>query len=213
MANEPTKPETESPVSRGGRTRGCLVDLAIVVVLAIVAFFVITTFVAQPYEVEQDSMSPTIAEGQYVLVDKLTPHFDGYSRGDIVVFNPIKRDSCSDPTGVPLPGAASYIKRIIGEPGDVIELRDGDTYVNGALLSEPYAPPDETGPPGLSWVVPQGRLFVMGDNRPGSIDSRSDLIGPICINDVIGRAVLRYWPINRAAIIQTPTYGNVPSGQ
>jgi glutaminyl-peptide cyclotransferase len=102
-----------------------------------------------------------------------------------------------------------YIKRVIGEPGDLVELRDGLVHVNGALLAEPYVDGPVTGPDSIS-VVPAGRLFVMGDNRPGSIDSRSDLIGAICINDVIGRVFLRYWPINKMAILQSPTYENVP---
>lgn len=209
--DEPTKPEVATPAHGRARPLGCLIDIAAGIVLTIVAYFVITTFVAQPYEVEQDSMSTTVEEGQHVLVDKLTPHFDGYSRGDIVIFSPVRRTACSDSAAVLLPGTAPFIKRVIGEPGDLIELRDGDVYVNGALLPEPYVDGPVTGPPGLHWVVPQGRLFVMGDNRPGSLDSRSDQIGPICINDVIGRAILRFWPLNRMAIFQTPTYGNVPT--
>ena len=210
MADEPAQLQVDAAVPRRRRARGCLIDLVAVVGVSIVAYWLVTAFVVQPFRIEQDSMSPTLQQEQYVLVDRLTPHFDGYSRGDIIVFNAIKRDACSDPAGVPLPGSTPYIKRVIGEPGDLIQLQDGDVYVNGVKLSEPYAPADETGPPGLSWVVPQGRLFVMGDNRPGSIDSRSDLIGPVCINDVIGRAVLRYWPINRAEVVQAPTYPSLP---
>jgi len=180
-----------------------------VLVLAGIALFVITTFVAQPFKVEQDSMYPTVQEGQYLLIDKLTPHVAGYSRGDIVIFNPIKRAACSDATGEPLPGSTPYIKRVVGEPGDHIELRDGHVYLNGATLDEPYAGDAQTGPPGLTWVVPDGRMFVMGDNRPGSIDSRFDTIGSICINDVIGKAFLRYWPLNRLGLFQSPAYGLV----
>ena len=209
-AVDPAQPEAPTPARRRGRPLGLLIDIAAVLVLTIVGYFVVTTFVAQPYEVEQDSMYTTLQEGQHVLVDKLTPRFDGYKRGDIVIFSPVQRVACSDSASVPLPGTAPFIKRVIGEPGDLIELRDGDVYVNGALLAEPYVDGPVTGPPGLHWVVPQGRLFVMGDNRPGSIDSRSDQIGPICINDVIGRAILRYWPLNKMAILQTPTYSNVP---
>lgn len=173
----------------------------------------VTTFVAQPYEVQQESMRSTLEEGQYVLVDKLSPRFDSYSRGDIVVFHPVRRlDACSDPAMVPLPDPTPYVKRVIGEPGDLIELRDGAVYVNGVLISEPYVHGLLTGP-GTSqdtWVVPRDRLFVMGDNRSDSIDSRFDQIGPICVNDVIGRAFLRYWPLNKLGVLQTPTYVGVP---
>jgi signal peptidase I len=205
----PTKPNVATAPHRRAPSVGCLIDIAGGIVLAIVAYFVVTTFIAQPYEVEQDSMRTAVEEGQYVLVDKLTPHFDGYSRGDIVVFSAVRREACQASESVPLPGSAPYIKRVIGEPRDVVELRDGLVYVNGALLAEPYVEGPVTGPDS-AWVVPQGRLFVMGDNRPGSIDSRSDQIGAICIDDIIGRAVLRYWPINKMAVLQSPTYENVP---
>ena len=190
-----------------GRARplGCLIEIAQSLILTIVVFFVITTFVAQPYEVQQESMRTTLEEGHYVLVDKLSPHFDTYSRGDIVVFNPVRREESCSEHGVPLPEPTLYIKRVIGEPGDLVELRDGNVHINGVHISEPYVR-GLTGPLSTAWVVPQGRLFVMGDNREGSIDSRSDEIGPICVNDVVGRAFLRYWPLNKIGILPTPTY-------
>jgi signal peptidase I len=194
------------------RARGCLIEVASTLILTLVVYFVVTTFVAQPYEVQQESMRSTLEEGQYVLVDKMTPRFDSYSRGDIVVFNPVRRaESCSDPA-VALPDPTPYIKRVIGEPGDLVELRDGDVFVNGVLIFEPYVRGVATGPLSTqdTWVVEQGRLFVMGDNRTDSVDSRSDRIGEICINDVVGRAFLRYWPLDKIGILQTPTYGEVP---
>lgn len=202
---------TPKPVSR--RPLGCLIEIAETLVLTIVIFWVIQTFVAQPFRVEQESMRTTLEPDQYVLVDKLTPHFDNYSRGDIVVFNPVLREgSCSTPV-TDDPGAITpYIKRVIGEPGDVVELRDGDVFVNGVQIDERYVQGVLTRP--LSgeetWVVDDGRVFVMGDNRENSTDSRSDSIGQICINDVVGRAWLRYWPINTLGILQTPTYRDVP---
>src|SRR6187401_3562115 len=87
---------TPAPVTR--RPLGCLIEIAETLILTIVIFWVIQTFVAQPYQVQQESMRTTLEEGQYVLVDKLTPHFDSYSRGDIVVFHPlIHEESCSTP--------------------------------------------------------------------------------------------------------------------
>ena len=102
---------------------GCLFEIVETLVLTLVIFFVIQTFVAQPYKVQQQSMERTLEPEQYVLVDKLTPRFDAYKRGDIVVFNPPERLGADD--GTP------FIKRVIGEGGDTVEIRDdGIVYVN-----------------------------------------------------------------------------------
>ena len=202
---------TPKAVSR--RPLGCLIEIAETLVLTIIIFWAIQTFVAQPYRVEQESMRITLEPDQYVLVDKLTPRFDSYSRGDIVVFNPVLRDtSCTaDPIDVVLE-QTPYIKRVIGEPGDTVELRDGDVFVNGSRMEEPYVRGVPTDPLSEddSWVVQPDRLFVMGDNRENSTDLRSDQIGEICVGDVVGRAWLRYWPLNTIGILPTPTYPNVP---
>jgi signal peptidase I len=196
------RPYTPLLVSR--RPLGCLVEIAETLVLTLVIFLVIQAFVAQPYQVQQESMRLTLEEGQYVLVDKLTPNFDEYSRGDIIVFAPPNS-----------PGAdvVPFIKRVIGEPGDRVEIRDGEVYVNGARLDEPYIFSGPTRSPegdGL-WQVPTGNLFVMGDNRNNSTDSRSRSIGPIPVQNVVGRAFLRYWPLNVLGILPTPTYEGVPA--
>jgi signal peptidase I len=213
-ATEPTaeggRRYTRGSVSR--RPLGCLIEVAETLILTIVIFFLIQTFVAQPFQVQQESMHGTLEEGQYVLVDKLTPHFDNYSRGDIVVFHPVTHEgSCSSPPDVvPLGDETPFIKRVLGEPGDLVELQDGEVFVNGVQVDEPYIHGALTTELGneSSWTVPDDRLFVMGDNRMHSSDSRA--FGPICIGDVVGRAWLRYWPINTLGILQTPTYPNVP---
>jgi signal peptidase I len=188
---------------------GCLFEIVETLVLTLVIFFVIQTFVAQPYQVQQQSMERTLEPFQYVLVDKLTPRWDAYDRGDIVVFDP-PESWTPDPT--------PFIKRVIGLPGDVVEVRDdGDVYVNDVRLDEPYlfanaagireptdAPPDQS-----RWVVPDGQLFVMGDHRRSSADSR--VFGPISREDVVGRAFLRYWPLDTLGILQTPVYSDVPA--
>lgn len=188
---------------------GCLVEVVETLVLTLVIFFVIQNFVAQPYQVQQNSMERTLEPGQYVLVDKLSPRWDAYKRGDVVVFNP-PAEWTPDPT--------PFIKRVIGLPGDKVEIRDdGKVYVNGVALDEPYTyknaagvnEPTTTLNDESSWVVPTGELFVMGDHRQKSADSRA--FGPIAETAVIGRAFLRYWPISTVGILQTPTYPGVPT--
>jgi signal peptidase I len=179
------------------RVRGCLLEAVETLVLTLIIFLIIQTFIAQPYQVEQQSMENTLLPNQYVLVDKLTPRFDGYQRGDIVVFTP---------PGQPA-GTTPYIKRVIGLPGDVVDLRNGHVVINGQAISEPYVYPGQTTEP-LSgqdhWVVPQDTLFVLGDHRENSTDSR--VFGPVPLKNVIGRAWLRYWPLGDFEVIATPTY-------
>jgi signal peptidase I len=189
-----------------GSSFGCLVEVAETLILTLVIFFVIQNFIAQPYQVQQKSMERTLEPGQYVLVDKLTPHWDSYSRGDVVVFNPPPAWT-EDPT--------PFIKRVIGLPGDVVTVKDdGLVYINDTPLDEPYTYTNAAGvhepttaPGAQRWVVPEGQLFVMGDHRQASADSR--VFGPIAISDVIGRAFLRYWPLSTFGIISTPTYPDV----
>jgi signal peptidase I len=182
---------------------GCLIEIVETLVLTLIIFFVIQTFVAQPYRVQQQSMEQTLEPDQYVLVDKLTPRFDAYKRGDIVVFNPPK--SWVQSNGQP------YIKRIIGIGGDKIELKDGKVLLNGIALLEPYVyadngvtQPTEDLMGAGTWLVPDGQLFLMGDHRGNSADSRE--FGPVDISTVIGRAWLRYWPVDTFEIIPTPSH-------
>jgi signal peptidase I len=198
---------TESP--EGGRPRalGCLFEVVETLVLTLLIFFGIQTFVAQPYQVEQESMENTLLPGQYVLVDKLTPRWAAYERGDIVVFHA--------PAGFQPEKDVPFIKRVIGLPGDTVEIRDGSVYVNDVRLPEPYVFDDganagtEPSPDGrTSWEVAAGMLFVLGDHRPASEDSR--VFGPIAVSSVLGRAWLRYWPLDTFGVLEQPTYPPAP---
>ncbi len=148
-------------------------------------------------------MERTLEPDQYVLVDKLTPRFDDYKRGDIVVFDPPDAWVTGGPK-VP------YIKRVIGVPGDRIEIKDARVYVNGVPLDEPYIydlQPTTASGPVDAWLVPPGELFVMGDHRSNSADSR--VFGSIAKDRVIGRAWLRYWPLGTFGILPTPIYPEI----
>ena len=185
------------------RARGPALEIVETLVLTVLIFVGIQTFVAQPFEVRQSSMERTLLGGQYVLVDKLTPRWEPYARGDIVVFQP---PESWDSGGVPL------IKRVIGLPGDTVELIEGRVHVNGVELDEPYvyvergeAQPTDPGFSGTTeWLVPEGDLLVMGDHRGASADSRD--FGPIEVANVVGRAWLRYWPFDVFGTLVRPEY-------
>jgi signal peptidase I len=182
---------------------GCLFEIVETLVLTAIIFFVIQTFVAQPYQVQQQSMEQSLEPGQFVLVDKLTPRFDAYKRGDVVVFDPPEDWVQSD--GTP------FIKRVIGVAGDSVAIRDGAVFVNDVRLDEPYvfnvdgAPQDtNAGFERDEWVVAANELFVMGDHRSASQDSRH--FGPIQVGNVVGRAWLRYWPFDAFGVLPTPAH-------
>jgi signal peptidase I len=184
--------------------RGCLLEIAETIVLTLVIYFIVQTFVAQPFQIYQDSMERTLDPGQMVLVDKLSPHFSDYKRGDVIVFNP-PAAAQEDSSGVP------FIKRVIGVAGDTVEVKGGHVWVNGAELDEPYVFDGQSTDPttGQSkWTVPDGELFVMGDHRQQSQDSR--VFGPIPKSSVIGRAWLRYWG-GPFGFVGSASYPNVPS--
>ena len=181
---------------------GCLLEIVETLALTLIIFVVIQNFIAQPYKVQQSSMERTLMQEQYVLVDKLTPHFDTYKRGDIVVFTPPEDWVGADRT--------PFIKRVIGVGGDTVEIHDGGVYINDERLDEPYIYTESDGAVQTTdaaqerWVIPDGDLFLMGDHRQDSADSR--VFGPVPVNQVIGRAWLRYWPFDSFGVLATPTY-------
>ena len=194
------------------RALGCAFEVVETLVLTLLIYLVIHNFVAQPFEVQQSSMVPTIVDGEYILIDKLTIRFDGYHYGDVVVFNP-PSESGLDTEGIP------FIKRIIGLPGDTVSLENGRVFVtrpgqSPVRIEEPYVVPGENGTTALTlcprpncpqeWIVGDGEYFVMGDNRPHSQDSRA--FGPIDTELILGRAWLRYFPLERIGLIERPSY-------
>ncbi len=171
------------------------------IVLTVVVVIAFQAFVAQPYRVEHGSMLSTLHDGEMVLVDKLTPRLGGVHRGDIIVFDPPARDRDD---------GAPFIKRVIGLPGERVELRRGLVWVDGVALDESgYLDADQATEPTdtlTAWDVPPHHLFVLGDHRRDSTDSRMAWLGMVPLERVIGRAAARYWPIDTATVLGAPSY-------
>jgi signal peptidase I len=163
-------------------------DIGETLVLTLVMFVVIRLAV-QNYQIDGTSMVPTFQNSQFVLVDKLTYNFSAPQRGDVIVFE------------FPLNHSQNFIKRIIGIPGDRIEIDSGGNLsVNGETLTEPYINDFENAASGPKNVVlGPNQYFVMGDNRGGSYDSRD--WGPVNRSEIIGKATLVYWPLNQLRLV------------
>ncbi len=200
-------PEAQEETNTRSRVKDAVIEIATTVGLAVVLYLIITTFFVQTFRVEQHSMQNTLQPGEHLLIDKITPRFDDYSRGDIIVFHPQGR---TDQT--------PYIKRVIGVGGDQVEIAEGQVWINGVSINETetqytYASPEDnepTFPTPLTgqavWAVPEGQLFVLGDHRQASTDSRRQTVGLVATDDVVGRAWLRFFPLNTLGIVQTPEY-------
>ena len=161
-------------------------ELVETVLLALALFLVINLLTAR-VRVDGPSMEPSYYHNNRVVVSKVSYLFGEIERGDVIVF-PAPPNPDED-----------YIKRVIGLPGDVIEVRSGTVYVNGEALAEPYisAPPVSNM---RKTSVPPEMVFVMGDNRNVSSDSRA--WGPLPIDDIIGKAVFVYWPLDRVGVVE-----------
>lgn len=167
------------PVEQKTGWRRTVLDTLETIFLSLVLFLAINT-VSERIRVESISMQPTLFPGDYVIVNKLAYRFSHPpQRGDVIVFK-----------YPPNPDAIPYIKRVIGLPGEQIHIAEGNVYVNGQLMLEPWL--KVTTNRGGDWSVPTGQLFVMGDNRNNSSDSRS--WGFVPLENIIGRAEVIYLP-------------------
>jgi signal peptidase I len=165
-----------------------LIDLLQTLILAVILYFLIDAAIAR-VRVENVSMQPTLVQGEFILVNKLAYKLGGdVQRGDIIVFH--------------YPGnpAEDYIKRIVGIPGDHIQIGGGKVLINNQQAIEPYiaSPPNYTG----EWDVPEGHVFVLGDNRNSSSDSHS--WGFVPKEYIVGRALAIYWPLDKFKILSEP---------
>jgi signal peptidase I len=200
--------QREKPLARSA------LELVAIVAAALGLALLIQAFLIKPYEIPSGSMEPTLTINQRVLVDRIGMHFSSPGLGDILVFHPPASENCADSrqgenqAGQQWPGACdtpqhhessqTYITRVVGLPGDRLSIRDGHVYRNGRRESDAYTTPcvgvGECNFP-ATITVPRGDYYMMGDNRPDSLDSR--FWGPVPKGWIIGKAVFTYWPPDR----------------
>jgi signal peptidase I len=196
---------------------GSVLELVVIVAAALLLALLIQAFVVKPYRIPSASMFPTLHVNQRVLVNRIGMHFDSPSVGQIIVFHPPKNfdQGCADPTQGPdepagqacdvsegKPSSQTFIKRLVGLPGDTLRIVNGHVIRNGVRERDPYAVPCQgSSACNLSATikVPAGEYYMMGDNRPDSEDSR--YWGPVPRKWIIGRAFLTYWPPARLGFL------------
>jgi signal peptidase I len=189
--------------------------LPVLLLIALTVAVAIKTFLIQPFYIPTESMLPTIEVNDRVMVSKLNYRFGEPQRGDIVVFlSPLNgEDDASFPkrvarvileaVGIRTASADDLIKRVVAIAGDTVEIHDGKLFVNEAEVDEPYLLEEATMGDFGPIVVPADSVFVMGDNRDVSYDSRR--FGPIANENLVGEAVLRIWPISRFGAVDSVT--------
>jgi signal peptidase I len=200
---------------RGHSASGSLLELVLIVAVALGLALAIQAFLVKPYRIPSESMVPTLAVGQRVLVNRIGTHFGDPHVGDIIVFHPPagaeQGNQCGG--GTPPPGqvcmhesrtdaSVNFIKRVVAAPGDRIAIVDGHVILNGKRQKEPFTEPCSGGE-GCNFprtvTVPAGHWFMMGDNRGSSDDSR--FWGPVPKKWIIGKAFATYWPPKRIGLL------------
>lgn len=199
---------------KGGssRWRAALEIVALVVVAAVIAV-VVKAFIAQAFFIPSASMEPQLTAGDRVVVSRLSYELHEPRRGDIVVFDdpteiPDGDDSfivvrfgrdALEAVGLVKPSDRELIKRVVGLPGETVEVRDNTVMIDGRPLIEPYLPETTVTSDFSPYEVPAGQVFVMGDNRTNSKDSR--IFRGVPVDSIVGRAIARVWPPGRIAFL------------
>jgi signal peptidase I len=227
--------------SKARRSHSTLRETGGIVLTALVVSLLIKTFLVQAFYVPSGSMEPTLhgcpgCRDDRIMVSKLSTHLGGIHRGDVVVFHdrfgwlPEQPAATSGVRGhlhslltyiglAPASADNDLVKRVIAVGGDKVVGRDGAIYVDGAKLTEPYLYPgsNASGPTTFRVTVPKGSLWVMGDHRDASADSRAHMNGPgrgfVRVDDVVGRAFAVVWPLDRATILHRPATFDQPALQ
>jgi signal peptidase I len=177
------------------RQKSAFREILETIVFTLLIYFLIRTFLFENYRVVGKSMVPALQDDEYLVVNKLVYRLHEPQRGDIIVLR--ERGS----------GERKLIKRVIGLPGETLAIESGQVTINGQLLDEPYIQnPDRSSRSPAP--IPEGHYFVMGDNRSNSSDSRN--WGPLPGENVVGKALITYWPVDLWGIVPHVTYENVP---
>lgn len=221
IAEDSGEPERRPPLAGErrpfwkNRILNTLVEIAVLFIIALVIAIYTQAFVVKAYEIPSESMEPTLMVGDRILVDRASYHFRAPRRGEVIVFRFNPNDTanwtqgsngfirCLDLLAEMLnlahQDSLPFIKRVVGLPGDTVEVRMGGTvYINGEQLEENYQV--ILGGPEGKWEVPPGTVMVMGDNRSNSNDSRR--WGYVPYQAIIGRAVFIWWPLSRWGAIK-----------
>lgn len=190
--------EKEAAPSAGKRAWGIVKGVLVwskEIIIALVLVWLILTFVAQNSTVYGSSMAPTLENGEMLLMNKFIYRFTEPQRGDIIVF------TYEDP----IQGEEYLIKRVIGLPGDTIEIMDGMVYINGTAYDESKyleMSTDIKGDVEYPFLVPENSYFVLGDNRANSKDSRFSEVGAVPKEQIVGKASIRFWPFDKIGFVQ-----------
>jgi signal peptidase I len=203
MNNTENSPESDTTDTQTGKKKSKLGEASESIIIALGLALFTRAAIAEPRYIPSESMLPTLKVQDRLIVEKISNYSRHYRRGDILVFYPpqesmdqgllkdmLKRLGFST--------APAYIKRVVGLPGETLEVREGKVWINGKPFSEDYiqeAPVYEMVPK----KIPEGHFFMMGDNRNNSMDSH--IWGPLPIKNVIGHAAFRFWPPQRIGLI------------
>ena len=191
MASDLEQLVGESSGDRRSSRRRWIIEWGVVLLVALLLAVGLRTFVLQTYSIPSGSMIPTLQIGDRILVDKLSYHLHPVHRGDVIVF-------ATPPKELPVLMVNDLVKRVIGLPGETISSGPrSEVYINGKLIDQPWLTANARNDPGPAirkQKIPAGYVFVMGDNRGSSDDSR--FIGPISESLIVGRAVLGFWPLS-----------------
>ena len=186
-----------------GSIGGFILDFIQSIVLALAVFVLLYLFVAQPNEVSGSSMFPNFVDKEYLLTEKISYTFGDIKRGDVVVFKAPAGEVCAV-------DECEYIKRVIGIPGDTVMVKNNQVYLNGQLLDQDFLPDEVITSPGkyleegVEKLIPEDHYLCFGDNREHSRDSRE--FGPVKKDLIIGKALLKYWPVSAIGLIPTVNF-------
>ena len=190
-----TVPDSSPP--RPAKRRASFARELLETAVLTIVIFLLVRVALQNFRVDGQSMEPNLHNDEYILVDKVDYMFHGPGRGDIVVFH-------ADPAGSP---DKDFIKRVIGLPGETVQVKNATVYINGHALSEKYVlqRPDYTLPPRR---IPKDDYFVLGDNRNNSFDSSKWPSTWLPRRDIIGKALISYWPPGDLNLFHTPSFAS-----